>query len=359
MVKKIFLLWSFGFHLFSSIHLTSDESLVRCYSVFDEIQEAVGGEILSFFHRKATVSVNQKEKQSAWVAFVGDWLREGNIGHQIGFVSLTKGIMGGYDYRLGSYWNVGTGFSWTDSQVTLHLGKGSGHQERYAAVFYSDFRTKKGYLGCSFYGAGTQNHLKLYNQFTRNYHLLPRKRFPTAEFTSHASFDGKELGAQFQGAYFFGVPACLFYPYGTVDLFGAQNNSFSSLGSFRKSLGTIQIQVDSHTTAALRAEAGIGLKIEDLNFYETASISPTFALGWAMECPLYRPSYNWTIEDVDQQFSSQGWNQTWQLFTFDFGLKITYRFFNLSGVYHSEIAPDGRHDSFWNQWANVELKFFF
>lgn len=363
MVRKIafFLMVFVAMHLqlHAAIHLTQDESLVRTYSVFDELQEAIGGEILSLFHRPVTVFPEKKEKQSAWVAPVGNWLREGNIGNQIGFVSLTKAMAGGYDYLIGSFWNVGAGFIWSRSDLTLHLGKGSGYQERYAGVVYSDFRTKRGYLGLSFYGASTYDHLKLYNQFTRNQSLLPRRKFPTAEFTSRASFHGKELGAQWQGAYFFGVPACLFYPYGVLDLFGASNESFSSKGSFRKELGSITFQIDSHTTAALRSEAGIALKIEDLNFQETASISPTFALGWAMECPLYRPPYQWTIEGVSQKFSSQGWNQTWQLFTFDFGLHITYRFMALSGSYHSEIAPDGRHDSFWDQWANVELRAFF
>ena len=364
MVKKtIFSLFTLflgiAFQLNAKIQLTGDESLVRTYSVFDEIQEAIGGQILSLFHRPVIVQTRTKEKQSAWIAPVGNWLREGNIGNQIGFVSLTKGMAAGYDYLLGSFWNLGAGFVGTRSDLTLHLGKGSGYQERYAAIGYSDFRTKRGYLGLSFYGAGTKDHLKLYNQFTRNQSLLPRRKFPTAEFTSRASFHGKELGLQFQGAYFFGVPACLFYPYGVVDLFGAKNDSFSSQGSFRKELGSIAFQIESHTTAALRSEAGVALKIEDLNFAETASISPTFALGWAMECPLYRPSYEWTIDDVSEKFSSQGWNQTWQLFTFDFGLNITYRFITVSGSYHSEIAPDGRHDSFWDQWANVEVRAFF
>ena len=352
---KTFLLFFFPCAVYASLALTSSESLVRAYSAFDEMQENIGGELLTLFHRSPTPSCNLRTLSRAWVDPFGNWLREGNTDHQIGFVSLTHGVAAGYDYAFNPSWAIGGGGAWNESDVTLHLGKGSGHAHRYAAAFYSDYTAKNAYLGMSIYGALADNFLAINNDFSRDRILLEKKQIYTYQFTSRGKFDAYEMGTQFQGAYFFGVPACLFYPYGVFDLFYAADSSFSSTASFANQTEKVVFHIDSRSTVSVRGEAGVALQIQDLNFTETACVSPTFALGWSMECPILRPPYHWTIQGLPYSFQSQGWNQTWQLFTFQFGLSIRYRMVTIAGNYYSELSPEGRHDVFWAEWGSVRL----
>ena len=156
---------------------------------------------------------------------------------------------------------------------------------------------------------------------------------------------------QLAAGYLFGSPSGFLYPYANVDLLYMKCGSFSETGT-----SALNLDVAAYNNSTLRTEAGVALQVQDTNYAETVCISPLVALGWVMECPLHRPYYkaNFTGEPIS--FRARGWNHTWQLFSFAFGLNITYKMATLSGQYMGEISPEGRNE-FFGQRCNIRLNF--
>lgn len=322
------------------INKTLDQLHPAIYSAFDEIQPELGGQILSIFHRKPYLTCHCKREDRIWTNPFGNWLKEGNIGEQTGFEAITYGVSLGYDREIGNFWVVGIGALWSQTELTLHEGKGSGRKEQYLLGPYADFMMDSFYVGVSSYAAFDQEHMTRYIEF------------PSSTLIARGKPKSIEAAGQVTTAYFFGIPACLFYPYASCDLFYNNTSSFTESGGD----DAVNLSIASRSILSLRSEAGIALNIQDANFLETVCISPTFALGWAMECPLYRPSYESTFYNEPISFETNGWNQTWQLFTFDFGLKISLWDYTISGEYHGELSPEGRSE-FWGQRCNIGFSF--
>jgi outer membrane autotransporter protein len=307
------------------------------YSAFDDMEAQIGGQVLSLFHRKPYLACGCERAQRVWATPFGNWLKEGNLGEQVGFEAITWGIAAGYDCGIGENWVIGGGGAFDRTDLVLHLGRGSGSADRYLGSLYCDFMAHNFYIGLSGYGGWDDN------EMTRHIH------FPTLILPAKGKFDGLEAAVELATAYLWGAPACLLYPYATCDFFYAHFNGFSESGA-----DGVDLTVGARGVGTIRSEAGIALQIQDTNRYETICVSPTFALGWAMECPVFRPFYQAHFADEPIGFEAKGWNQTWQMFTFDFGLRLSYYNVSLSGEYHGEFAPDGK-DEFWGQWCNVNL----
>ena len=97
------------------------------------------------------------------------------------------------------------------------------------------------------------------------------------------------------------------------------------------------------------------VQVQNTNYDETMCISPSFGLGWIMELPLHRPAYQSHFVGDSTPFESIGWDHTWQLFSFAFGLSLSYKCLTIAGQYQGEIDPDGR-ETFFGQRCNLKLE---
>ncbi|HSX37215.1 MAG TPA: autotransporter outer membrane beta-barrel domain-containing protein [Chlamydiales bacterium] len=325
------------------------------YSALVEVQAAVGGQLLSLFSRGPMIGRGNGKDWRFWVDPIGNWLREGNLGQQVGFEAITKGTALGMDGAIGENWTVGFGFSWNHSALTFHQGKGRGKVDRYLGAVYADFLMECFYLGLSVYGGIDRNDIDRLIQF------------PSFDSTVHGKFNSLEWAGQFATAYLIGFPYCYFYPYASVDFLYLQGIKSSRTGIdflhfqgnniFETGSSALNLNIRTQKNGTIRSEAGIGLQMQDSNHGETISIVPTFAFGWAMECPIFRPAYKSGFLEEPLPFKAKGWNHVWQLLVIDFGLAIYIYDFVLSGEYVSEMSTNSL-SAYWGQWANISLEYF-
>lgn len=309
------------------------------YSALVEVQAALGGQILSLYHRWPTLSCGCGSDWRLWAEPMGNWLTVGNIGEQTGFEAITKGIALGFDKMLGTHWSVGAGFIWNRTDLTYQQNRGKGTVNRFLGAAYADYSMDCFTCGLSFYSGVDFNDI--------HRHI----GFPMVDMTAVGQFNSLDLAGQFSAAYLFGFPYIFLYPYANFDTFYFHEDSFSESGA-----DGLDLSVGSHGSVTIRTEAGIGLKLQDANFNETICVAPTIALGWAMECPVLRPAYNANFVSESVSFEATGWNHTWQLLSLQFGLAIYIYDFVIAGEYLTESAPSGLSD-FWSQRGNLRLEY--
>jgi uncharacterized protein with beta-barrel porin domain len=308
------------------------------YSALLDAQAQLGGQIVSAFHRQPMLQCSCHHQTRLWAEPMGNWLKQGSLGEQVGFYAYTKGIMIGADFELTDsvVFGVGGSFDATDMQWMQSIG--TGLVQRSLGGIYLDCNFNDFYFGWNVL-AGVDDH-----QIRRHLDI------PGINVHAYGDFSALDVMSQFSFAYFFGTPACLFYPYAIFDIFYLQSPHFTETNA-----DGLCLQVNQHTAATIRSEAGVKIQVKDSNYYETICIAPSFGIGWAMECPIYRPVYVANFIDEPISFEAHGWNQTWQLFSLSFGLKMTFKSISFSGEYISEIAPSGR-DQFWGQRFNIGLE---
>jgi outer membrane autotransporter protein len=325
----------------SVINEALDQMHPAAFSAFAELQAEVGGQLLSLFHRRPFLICGCSESNRLWVEPFGNWLKEKEQGEQIGFDATTRGIAFGYDREFFDCWSFGVGGAWNATDLTWKLDRGHAYTDGLYGAFYTDFYLDNFYLGGSVY-AGL-------DWFTTARHI----RFTTIDRQAEGHFNGLDIGGQFTAAYYFGSPACLFYPYGTVDYLYLNESSFSESGA-----DSLDLNVGSYTSQTLRSEAGFAMQIIDKNYRETICLSPLISFGWAMEWPLDRSPYQSSFSEQTLPFIVHGWDQTWQLLNIRFGFGIVYRCFTLDSLYIADISPDGG-SPFFNQRANFRLSYTF
>lgn len=325
----------------ATINDALDQMHPAAMSAFAEQQAELGGQLLSLFHRKPSLACGCSRLNRVWVEPFGNWLEEKQQGEEIGFHTTTRGVAFGYDREFFDFCTFGVACAWSASDLSWSLGRGHAYTDGFFGGFYSDISLGNYYFGASFYIGGD------WYDVARDIH------FTTIDRQAKSHYHGLDLAAQCTAAYYFGTPACLFYPYGTVDYLYLKNASFSESGA-----DSLNLDVDNYASSTLRSEAGLALQIIDKNYRETICISPFFSFGWVMEWPLHRDDLTSTFQGQTISFSVKGWDETWQLLNLHFGLGITYRCFTLDSQYIADISPDGGSPLF-NQRANFRLSYNF
>ena len=218
-------------------------------------------------------------------------------------------------------WIVGAGGAYQHSNFYWLEGRGHGEVNGYYGALYTDYEVEDFYVGATLLlGLDTRTAF-------RHIQYVSINRDAEAE---SSSFDAI---ARLSGAYFFGVPTLLFFPYANLDFFYFQNGSFRENGA-----QSLDLDVDSWTYKTLRTEGGLALQLLEMNPAETICLSPTVALGWAMENPVSRDSFTATFTGESIPFKTRGWDHTWQLWTAKLGVRFNYYCFSFYADYQAEIS---------------------
>ena len=322
---------------FDTINNILDQMHPAPYSSFTDLQTEVGGQLVSLFHKKPNIPCGCMRSKRLWAQPFGNWLTQGNTGEQVGFEANTRGIAAGIDREIGNQWVIGLGGLYEESDLTLHLGRGSGSTYGYYGAFYTDYGSDHFYLGLSFLMGENRNHLSRQIQFVFN------------QFKTSGEYDSFNMIGQLATAYLLGSPAGFIYPYANLDILNFKTEGFQETGA-----DPLNLDVKGQNITTLRSEAGVAFQVQDTNYQRTMCISPIVSLGWVMECPLNRPLYRANFAGEPISFKAKGWDHTWQLFSFSFGLNLTYKGITLSGQYAGESSPDGC-DKFFGQRCNIRL----
>ena len=221
------------------------------------------------------------------------------------------------------------------------MNRGHAYSESAYGALYTDLAIANFYLGFSAY-AGLDW-----------YHTARGIHFTTIDRQADAHYKGLDTGGQLTAAYIFGAPACLLYPYGTVDFLYLANESYTESGA-----QSLDLNVSKYTSSTLRSEAGLGFQFIDKNCNETVCLSPLVSIGWVMEWPLHRDHYSATFAGQTIPFTVLGWDETWQLFNVRLGLAISYRCFTLDAQYILDTSIDG-NTPFVNQRGNFRMNYNF
>ena len=200
----------------SQINDALDQMHPAMYSaLIGGVQEQVGGQILSLFHRRPYISCGFKDQIRYWAVPIGNWLREGNLGEQTAYVSITHGVATGCDAPLGENWIFGGGFVWNESILDWQKNRGTGTVNRYLGALYTDYMIDCFYCGLSVYAGINQNNITRQIQFSTNY------------FLANGQFNSLDVAGQFSTAYLFGSPNFLLYPYANFDFFYFRGQKFT------------------------------------------------------------------------------------------------------------------------------------
>ncbi len=308
------------------------------FSAFAEIQAALGGQLLTLFHRRPVPHCACGDHGRLWIEPYGNWLKEKNLGYEVGFNAQSKGVAGGIDGELADGWVLGFGGAWNDTHMWWHRGQGHSSISGYYGSIYTDYTTENFYLGVSC--------LAGFDRCFSSRHI----RFSTIDEHANATRHNLELMGQLSTALFFGPSFCFAFPYLNIDYFYLKEKEARESGA-----PGLNLTVNEHSNSTLRSEVGFAVQVQDTNRSQTMCFSPLFGLGWAMEMPLNRPKYVATFEDQPIPFRTQGWDYTWQLFTLRFGINITYRCFSLSSSYVAEMSPL-EHTPFFEQRGDIRFE---
>lgn len=291
------------------------------YGTFAEIESETGAQILSLFCRSSFLSYPCRGFNHIWAQTFANWYDQKSNSEQVGFGSKTWGAALGYDLEIFEGWILGAGGAWRQGE--LHWLKGRGHAETsaYYGAFYSDYQTDDFYFGASFLAGNNSRFASRHIQFLG--------------VNRHASAKSNALDvlAQVKGAYFFGIPTFLFYPFANVDLFYLHTDSIQEANA-----NGLDLTIAARSDKTIRTEGGLALEVVDVNYDETISISPILAVSWVMQKPIGRDLYVAQFAGETLSFNTQGWDQTWQLWSAKLGLKLTYYCFTLSANYLAEIT---------------------
>ncbi len=308
------------------------------FSAFAEIQAALGGQLLTLFHKRPVPHCACADHGRVWIEPYGNWLEEKNLGYEVGFHAQAKGVAGGIDGELADGWVLGLGGAWNDTHMWWQRGQGHSTISGYYGAVYTDYTTDNFYLGLSCVAG--------FDRCFSSRHI----RFATVNEHANATRHNLELMGQLSTAIFFGPSFCFAFPYLNIDYFYLKEKEARESGA-----PGLNLRVNEHSSTTLRSEVGFAVQVQDTNRNHTMCFSPLFGLGWAMEMPLSRPAYVATFENQPIPFRTQGWDYTWQLFTLRFGLDITYRCFSLSSSYLAEMSPL-EHTPFFEQRGDIRLE---
>ncbi len=320
-----------------AINNALDQMHPAAFSAFAEIQAALGGQLLTLFHRRPVPHCACSDHGRLWIEPYGNWLKEKNLGYELGFHAYSKGAALGLDGELTEGWVLGFGAAWNDTHMYWAKGRGSSTISGYFGSIYTDYTSDNFYLGLSCVAGWDKCHSSRHIQFS------------TIDEQAHSTRHNLELMGQLATAVFFGPSYCFAFPYLNIDYFYLKEKQANESGA-----PGLNLQVHDHSGNTLRSEAGFAVQVQDVNRANTICISPLFGLGWAMEMPINRTPYRSNFEGEPISFESYGWDYTWQLFTLRFGFSLTYNCLSLTGGYVAEMSPL-EHTPFFDQRGDIRL----
>ncbi len=322
----------------SAINNALDQMHPAAFSAFAEIQAALGGQLLTLFHRRPVPHCACADRGRFWIEPYGNWLKEKNLGYELGFHAYSKGAALGFDGELTDGWVVGLGAAWNDTHMHWAKGRGFSTITGYYGSIYTDYTNDNFYIGLSCVAG--------WDRCYSSRHI----RFSTIDEHARSTRHNLELMGQLTTALFFGPSFCFAFPYLNIDYFYLKEKQANESGA-----PGLNLQVYDHSGSTLRSEAGFAVQVQDVNRANTICLSPLFGLGWAMEMPINRSPYRSNFEDQPISFESYGWDYTWQLFTLRFGLSLTYNCLSISGGYVAEMSPL-EHTPFFDQRGDIRLE---
>lgn len=322
----------------ATINNALDQMHPAAFSAFSELQAAVGGQLLTMFHRRPVPYCVCSGETRFWVQPYGNWLKEKNVGYELGFNANLKGAAVGFDTEITEGWTVGIGFTWNKTHLQWRKGRGNASIQGYYGAAYTDYSTDNFYIGLSC--------LQGFDNCKSSRHI----NFSTVHEEAHATRSNRETIGQLALAAFFGPGACFAFPYLNVDYFYLKEHAVHESGA-----PGLNLSVREHSQSTLRTEAGFAVQVQDTNKNNTMCVAPLFGLGWAMELPLRRPPYKSNFEGQTIPFDIQGWDYTWQLFTLRFGFTITYKCVSIYGGYLAEMSPL-ETTPFFDQRGDIRLE---
>lgn len=323
-----------------AINAALDQMHPAPYSAYNELQEELGAQIISLFHRKPRLRCNHCScnLNRIWVKPFGNSLNEKHHGKEFGFTANSGGIALGYDREAGENWVIGLGGAWNNTHLEWHSNHGHGIVNGVYGSLYTDYQAGSFYLGGAFLGG------------VDFYDTTRHINFFTVNEKAKSTFQGLDLIAQLTSAYYFGAPNALLYPYANFDFLYLQLPGFTESGA-----PGLNLDVKGRTSSTFRTEMGLAFQIQDTNYDETLCISPAVSIGWVNMFPIERPDFHSHFEGAQTSFTTYGWNQTWNLFALSFDLYIDYRCFTLGLEYNMEMSPD--HETLlFNQNGDIRLE---
>jgi len=306
------------------------------YSALSEIQTQVDAQETTIFHHRPYQQCTGISPWDLWVEPFGNWFNEKTHGQQIGFTSRTRGVAFGVDTQLLQNWLFGFGAVYDNTNFNWHVYGGHGIAKSWKGAIYTDYQSKRFYIGAVLLGG--------YD----HYDTSRKIKFTTIDRRAHANHHALDLAGQLSTALIFGPNWFTVSPYANLDYFYLQQSKFTEF-----SAGGLNLKVRKNSSSTFRSEVGLSLQVRN-DEDKTLCISPILALSWIMECPIHRPSYRSNFKGEPIAFKAEGWDRDLQLLSPSLGFVATYKQFSLSAQYIAEYAPS-KHLPFFGQKGNVRL----
>lgn len=322
----------------AAINAALDQMHPAPYSAFSELEEEIGAQLASLFHRKPFLFCNCDRSNRFWVEGYTNTLKEKNHGIQLGFSAASHALALGYDWKaVSSDFVIGLGGAWNKSDLKWHFKRGAGESNGFYGAGYFDWKVWNFYFSGALLGGA--------DFYETDRHI----QFLSTNAHAKANFRALDFTGQLSMAYFFGNPAAYFYPYANFDWLYTHFPSFNEKGA-----SGLDLNINKRTASTIRSEVGLAFQIIDKNASDTMCIAPLVSLGFVNMSPLERQAFESKFEGTTIPFTTHGWDQTWNLFALDFGLAITYFCYTLDLEYKVELSPDA-HTLLFNQHGNFRF----
>lgn len=293
------------------------------YGSMIELQNLVGTQIASFFHRRpeARCGSGCPITSRFWVEPFVNNLALKSRGKDVGFDATAGGVALGYDSEIAENWTVGIGGAWKQASLDWERGRGDATVNGYYGSLYTDYTIKNVYLGASLL-AGADD-----------FDVSRKIKFLSVDVTANGDYTAAAFVGELTAAAYFGPTMCFAAPYLNLDFIFLRQYDFTE-----KNAQGLNLSVGQTDSSTLRTEIGIALQVQDTNYEETFCISPLVSLSYVNMTPLVREKYKATFAGATVPFYVEGWDSTWNLISVKFGLKMGIYGFSAAALYNAETS---------------------
>lgn len=272
-----------------------------------------------------------------WIDGLGDWSRQDNQNHQIGFHTTSGAGALGADYQVTDNFYLGLSGAYSATDIDWNSHAASGGIQSYYGTVYGTWSTDHFFIDGAIMGAHNKYTGKRHIKFA-NVHRNARNKHSGNEVLAHLN-----LGGLFQAS-------CLsINPFVSVDYIFLHQNGFKERGA-----QSLNLRLNKTRSNYVRGEAG--LNINSCFERENSRWVPQLTLGVIRE---WRPNgkhYSSRLSGIDCTFRTTGLSPNRTLFTP--GASLTGLFCcNRLSVELSYDAEIGSH--YWDQNVNLQLGYSF
>jgi autotransporter-associated beta strand protein len=272
-----------------------------------------------------------------WIDGLGDWSRQHNQNHQIGFHTTSGAGALGADYQVTTNFYLGLSGAYSATDIDWNGHTADGGIQSYYGTIYGTWSSDHFFIDGAIMGAHNQYTGKRHIKFA-NVHRHARNKHAGNEVLAHLN-----LGGLFQAG-------CLaINPFVSVDYIFLHQNGFKERGA-----QSLNLRVKKTRSNYVRGEAG--LNFNSCFERENSRWVPGLTLGVIRE---WRPNgkhYSSRLAGIDCNFITTGLSPNRTLFTP--GASLTALFCcNRLSVELSYDAELGSH--YWDQNVNLQLGFSF